>query len=199
MSYLALFCSKEGAAQVRLKLVVVGDEQGHNFTFLAPGPAALEEREVFKRELSTIISRNRAGFETAQNHPSPFASTPNAYPRGPQPSPGSTPGPRTPVPAGSPLNPEEFHLRKNILLKHPELAALHSELVFGGQITEVEFWEGREVMTCLVFSCAPFADIEFSKSNLFLPKPPLNDKSEGSWAEWSILVPLIRTAKEKLR
>ncbi|GJJ06326.1 hypothetical protein Clacol_000517 [Clathrus columnatus] len=143
----SLFCSKDGAAQVRLKLVVAGDEQGHNFTFLAPNITALEEREVFKRELSTIISRNRSGLETTPGHlgpPSPFPSTPNALPRGPQASPGSTPGPRTPVPIGSPGNPEEFHLRKNILLKHPELATLHSDLVFGGQITEAEFWEGRE-------------------------------------------------------
>lgn len=144
----ALFCSKEGATQVRLKVVVTGDEQGHNFTFLAPGPTALEEREVFKRELSTIMSRNRAALETTTSHlgsPSPFPGTPTAYPHGPQLSPGSTPGPRTPIPIASPGNVEDFHFRKNILLKHPDLAALHSELVFGGQITEAEFWEGREV------------------------------------------------------
>lgn len=143
----SLFCSKEGAAQVRLKVVVTGDEQGHNFTFLAPGPTALEEREVFKRELSTIMSRNRAALEATTSHlgsPGPFPGTPTAYPHGPQPSPGSTPGPRTPIPIASPGNVEDFHYRKNILLKHPDLAALHSELVFGGQITEAEFWEGRE-------------------------------------------------------
>jgi transcription initiation factor TFIIH subunit 1 len=150
---IALFCSKEGAAQVRLKLGVVGDEQGHNFTFTAPTPTATQDREIFKRELSTIISRNRAALEKA---PGPAGiSTPysgpqtplhGGFPRLPQPlSPDSTPGSRTPTaaPAG---NPEDFRLRKQILLKTPELAALHLELVVGGQITEAEFWEGREVI-----------------------------------------------------
>src|ERR1700733_12154918 len=43
----ALFCSKEGAAQVRLKLGLVGDDTGHNFTFIAPQPIATTEREMF--------------------------------------------------------------------------------------------------------------------------------------------------------
>lgn len=149
----ALFCSKEGAAQVRLKLGVVGDDQGHNFTFTAPPPTATQDREIFKRELSTIISRNRAALEKGSGPPgssTPFSGPPTplhgGFPRPPQPlSRGSTPGSRTPI-ALSGGNPEDFRLRKQILLKTPELAALHLELVVGGQITEAEFWEGREVI-----------------------------------------------------
>lgn len=143
---LALFCSKEGAAQVRLKLGIVGDEQGqgHSFTFLAPGPAAVQDREVFKRELSSTISRNRTPLENPPSGYGGAAASP--FPRHPQPlSRGSTPGSRTPLPPSSPGNPEDFRLRKNVLVKNPELAALHQELVIGGQITEFEFWEGREV------------------------------------------------------
>ncbi|KAF8520410.1 hypothetical protein BU17DRAFT_65427 [Hysterangium stoloniferum] len=144
----SLFCSKEGAAQVRLKLGVVGDDQGHNFTFIAPPPAAVEERETFKRELSSIISRNRAALENASGPstaPASFSTPPTPFACPPQPlSRGSTPGARTPLSAASPGNPEEFRLRKNVLLKTPELAALHLALVVGGQITESEFWEGRE-------------------------------------------------------
>ncbi|KAF8588721.1 BSD-domain-containing protein [Ramaria rubella] len=141
----SLFCSKEGAAQVRLKLGVVGDDQGHNFTFTAPPPAATQDREVFKRELSSIISRNRAALENASGPPS-FLPTPvhAGFGRPPQPlSRGSTPGSMTPT-AGASGSPEDFRLRKKVLLKTPELAALHLELVVAGQITEAEFWEGRE-------------------------------------------------------
>jgi len=152
----SLFCSKEGAAQVRLKLGVTGDEggQGHNFTFLAPAPTATQDREAFKRELSSIISRNRTALENAATPqpgtPGPFPGQPPAFPRPLQSlSRGSTPGasPRTPLPPSSPGNPEDFRLRKTVLLKNPELAALHLELVMGGQIAENEFWEGREVIT----------------------------------------------------
>jgi hypothetical protein len=36
-------------------------------------------------------------------------------------------------------------LAKKVLVKTPELTALHHELVVSGQITETEFWDGREV------------------------------------------------------
>src|SRR5882762_3678361 len=58
--FTALFCSKEGAAQVRLKLGLVGDDAGHNFTFTSPQSVAYLERETFKKELTSIISRNRS-------------------------------------------------------------------------------------------------------------------------------------------
>ncbi|KAH8993276.1 hypothetical protein EDB86DRAFT_2929659, partial [Lactarius hatsudake] len=46
------------------------------------------------------------------------------------------------TPVNDPIN--DFHVRKKVLLNTPELAALHRELVMSGQITETEFWEGRE-------------------------------------------------------
>ena len=39
----------------------------------------------------------------------------------------------------------DFAIRKKVLVKTPELAALHRELVVSGQITETEFWDGREL------------------------------------------------------
>jgi transcription initiation factor TFIIH subunit 1 len=39
----------------------------------------------------------------------------------------------------------EFRLRKKVLMNNPELGALHRDLVMTGQITEAEFWDGREV------------------------------------------------------
>lgn len=42
---------------------------------------------------------------------------------------------------------KDFQIRQKILNKNPELMNLHVELVRTGQISEEEFWEGREVRT----------------------------------------------------
>lgn len=140
---------------MRLKLALVSDESGHNFTFTSPQPTALTDREKFKAELTNIISRNRSGVST------PAVATPVT------PSPGNAlanGGPVRPMiplarptlsrtvstaseARGSPVNDptNDFQLRKRVLLSTPDLAALHRELVVGGQISESEFWEGREV------------------------------------------------------
>ncbi|KIM45230.1 hypothetical protein M413DRAFT_66672 [Hebeloma cylindrosporum] len=158
----SLFCSKEGAAQVRLKLSLVGDDAGHNFTFTSP--VAVTEREKFKQELTSIISRNRRTSELLPrphvppvNATSsiPFSSAPSPATVNAKPPPGSTRPPisratsvasdrrETPViTGGDPAS--EFRLRKKVLLSNPELGALHRDLVMSGQITEAEFWDGRE-------------------------------------------------------
>ncbi|OCH95142.1 hypothetical protein OBBRIDRAFT_823077 [Obba rivulosa] len=150
----SLFCSKEGAAQVRLKVAVVGDDAGHNFTFTSPQPVALAEREKFKNELTNIIARNRTASATpaatAPGTPSALARSTSLAPRGTS-SPArnavsraasaSSDSRGTPV-ANDPTS--DFRLRKKVLLGNPELASLHRELVMGGHISENEFWEGRE-------------------------------------------------------
>jgi transcription initiation factor TFIIH subunit 1 len=50
--------------------------------------------------------------------------------------------PTGPIGNGDTAN--EFRLKKKVLLADPELATLHRELVMTGQITELEFWEGRD-------------------------------------------------------
>ncbi|KAK7472733.1 RNA polymerase II transcription factor B subunit 1 [Stygiomarasmius scandens] len=150
----SLFCSKEGAAQVRLKLGLFSDDNGHNFTFISPQAVAYSEREKFKKELTTIIGRNRTAAENAAKPPVTALNASNL----------STPKPTTVPPSRasssraasvtsdtgiSPIIPgndpaSDFRLRKTVLLNNPDLASLHRELVIGGQITESEFWEGRE-------------------------------------------------------
>ncbi|KZV97754.1 hypothetical protein EXIGLDRAFT_811339 [Exidia glandulosa HHB12029] len=129
-----LFCSKPGAPAVRLKLNVfhAPSDGGHFFTFTSP--RADEERENFKRELSTIIARNRASTTPA---PSPSPTKPRSVVG------AAAPGTPTPAPPDS-LSQADFALRKTVILKHPELAQLHRALVISGQISEAEFWEGRE-------------------------------------------------------
>ncbi|THH12104.1 hypothetical protein EW146_g7816 [Bondarzewia mesenterica] len=151
----SLFSSKEGAAQVRMKIGLVKDDAGHNFTFTSPAPVALVERENFKRELTAIIGRNRSGQDAGvaklpKTTPIPVSSAPTPRPQHLSPSRASTSraasvssDARTPgTPINDPIN--DFRLRKKVLLKTPELAALHRDLVISGQITESEFWEGRE-------------------------------------------------------
>ncbi|GBE80685.1 hypothetical protein SCP_0304040 [Sparassis crispa] len=151
----SLFCSKEGAAQTRLKLGVVGDDTGHNFTFTAPQGVALAEREKFKNELTAIISRNRSGVATPASAVPPGTPVPaRPITHGHRPSVQASRASTSRAPStgsdshasGTPVNDptSEFRLRKKVLLSNPELAALHRELVMGGQITENEFWEGRE-------------------------------------------------------
>ncbi|KAG0701322.1 hypothetical protein DFH29DRAFT_927275 [Suillus ampliporus] len=146
----SLFCSKEGAAQVRLKLGLVNDEAGHNFTFTSPQAVAYVERESFKQELTNIISRNRSAAPTPAPKPTPLTATG---------TPAKTPAPipstsratsvssdsRTPILSGTDAA-TDFRLRKKVLLSNPELLALHKELVMSGHITESEFWDGREYL-----------------------------------------------------
>ena len=148
----ALFCSKEGATQVRLKIGLVGDDNGHNFTFTSsPQSTAYTERETFKREITTIISRNRSVIDTKSAAPTPavFSSVPTPRHHGVSrhstsraPS-VSSDGKTSVIPGNDPTS--DFRLRKKVLMSNPELGILHRDLVMSGQITESEFWEGREV------------------------------------------------------
>jgi len=157
---------------VRLKIGLENDSNGHNFTFASPPPQALTERETFKAQLTTIISNNRAARESGVQQ-SPQTAVPGATS-----SPNGTAAHRAPAPTtshpstsraasvsstrGTPVNDpiNDFRIRKKVLVKAPELAALHRELVMSGQITETEFWEGREV--CYESRSRPFIqDVSF--------------------------------------
>ncbi|KAJ7902095.1 hypothetical protein B0H14DRAFT_2669902 [Mycena olivaceomarginata] len=154
----ALFSSKEGAAQVRLKVAVVGDDNGHSFAFTSP--KAQSERDKFKAELTVILSRNRAAAEAAARAPvAPAVPPPVARPVVATPLQHPTLISRTPSRAASVSSSEQrnvtiipgndpatdVRLRKTILMSDPELGALHRELVaMSGQLSEAEFWEGRE-------------------------------------------------------
>ncbi|KAJ4477000.1 hypothetical protein C8J55DRAFT_476242 [Lentinula edodes] len=152
----SLFCSKEGASQVKLKIALFGDDNGHNFTFISPNPVALGEREKFKAELTTIIARNRKSTESPTKFPV-FSSVSAASTSQPLRTGAISSRPSTSratsvssdnlratpiIPGTDPA--ADFRHRKNVFMNDPELAALHRELVAGGHISEAEFWEGRE-------------------------------------------------------
>ena len=184
----ALFCSKEGAAQVRLKLGLVNDDAGHNFTFTAtPQEVAYAEREAFKTELTNILSRNRSsgvvaaaaaqmpkGPVTATVTLSPSkAATPAAFPASRASTSRATSvvsDGRTPILSGRDAA-TDFRLRKRVLLANPELLVLHKELVMGGQITEAEFWEGREVGVFYLFLSRNVMSISSPSPNVIAVAP----------------------------
>ncbi|KAL0956420.1 hypothetical protein HGRIS_002568 [Hohenbuehelia grisea] len=158
----SLFCSKEGAAQCRLKIAKYGDENGYNFAFTSPQPTASAEREKFKQELTAIITKNRAALELTQQTSVPPPSIPVTAPISNAPTPRIPPShpavsraqsvvservnerrATTPIIPGNDAA-NDFRLRKKVLVSDPELASLHRDLVMSGQITETEFWDGRE-------------------------------------------------------
>lgn len=171
---LALFCSVEEAKEVKLRIGLLGNDAAHTFTFKSPQPFASQEREKFKQELTPIIARNKQlnarPPTVAAPQPIATSSTATTTPLGngvqaPAPIPSrlqpaasfqshsraasvasvsATDRRGTPViTGGDPA--AEFRLRKKVLMNNPELGALHRDLVMTGQITEAEFWDGREV------------------------------------------------------
>ncbi|GAA6007085.1 TFIIH/NER complex subunit TFB1 [Rhodotorula paludigena] len=163
----ALFASKPGGPRVMLKIqfkpVPPSSEDSHNFTFASP-TSALNDRERFKQELSDAIARNReqeAALASQQAQAASAAGDPKGKGKeravdSPTPGPGArtpgTPGGAggTPGPRGAPSQATTFQLRKQVLQSNPQLLALHRELVLSSQITEAEFWEGREDLVAAV-------------------------------------------------
>lgn len=82
---------------------------------------------------------------------SPTVTQPLAHSFSPRaPSQATSPDsiPKAIVPGSDPIF--DFQLRKRVLLGNPELGHLYRELVMSGQISEQEFWEGREACGILV-------------------------------------------------
>lgn len=132
-------------------------EDSYNFTFTSAA-SALSDREKFKSEMSGIIARNRdrdATAATAAANPTAGSSTTGKAPdngkgkgkavengNGAAVAPSSTTMNQTQSQSQSQGG--TFRLRKQVLQSSPQLLALHRDLVLSGQLTEAEFWEGRE-------------------------------------------------------
>ena len=139
---------------MKLKLVLYSFAEGHTFTFTNPPPVATIEREQFKNEITNHISRNRTGRTLGQlpndvpptlnNFAAPSPRIPSLRSSGGTPRASSISSDKS----GSGNDAADFQLRKRVLLNSSDLAVLHRELVMTGQITENEFWDGREVHKC---------------------------------------------------
>lgn len=113
-----------GSAKILLKIVADqgGQEASHTYAFVSKDNA-LQDREAFKGELTQAISRSRAKDKGSPSTPQDSGTS-------------------SPVAGAN----QEFELRKKLLMSNAELAQLHRELVFSNQLSEEEFWQGREQM-----------------------------------------------------
>ncbi|GAA5826603.1 hypothetical protein JCM5353_008925 [Sporobolomyces roseus] len=166
----ALFASKEGGPRVMLKIAFnplptsTTTDDSYNFTF-TNAATALSDRERFKGELSGMIAGNRereasaatngtataGGGQTSSNGKGKEKAVDQNAGAGASGGAGGagastisntfTPSSTT---TASSSQASVFRLRKLVLQSSPALLALHRELVLTSQITESEFWEGRQ-------------------------------------------------------
>ncbi|POY71038.1 hypothetical protein BMF94_5964 [Rhodotorula taiwanensis] len=139
-------------------------EDSHNFTFVSP-TNPLGDRDWFKDQLSQHIARNRerdaqqasvqaAGIQGAASGDSTAAGASSTRDKGKgreadasrSGTPAAAGGTPTPGAAGTaaPAQATTFRLRKLVLQADPTLLQLHRDLVLTGDITETEFWAGRQ-------------------------------------------------------
>lgn len=109
------------------------DPKLNAYTFVFSASKAVADGQNFKGHITNILTQNLA--QQAQQAARAEAAANDAQ--------SAAPIQVTPR-ADRPLSSND--LRKFVLLKRADLAALHRELVIPGNITEAEFWAGREVI-----------------------------------------------------
>ncbi|KAG8734543.1 RNA polymerase II transcription factor B subunit 1 [Ceratobasidium sp. 423] len=126
-----MFFSKPGSASTSMKVMDGPDSKLNAYTFVFTSSKAVAEGNNFKEMITNILTQNIAQQQAqAAREQAAAADTQAAAP--------VTITPR----ADRPLSVND--LRKYVLLKRADLATLHRELVMTGNLTEAEFWAGRE-------------------------------------------------------
>ncbi|CAE7146032.1 unnamed protein product [Rhizoctonia solani] len=126
-----MFFSKPGSASTSMKVMDGPDPKLNAYTFVFTSSKAVAEGNNFKEMITNILTQNIAQQQAqAAREQAAAADTQAAAP--------VTITPR----ADRPLSVND--LRKSVLIKRLDLAALHRELVMTGNLTEAEFWAGRE-------------------------------------------------------
>jgi transcription initiation factor TFIIH subunit 1 len=169
-----MLASKAGKPKVSLKLVFKDDVPAGGLLFTFTAASKEEDRKAVQDILIPFVSANK-GIPVA-TAPAPVAgpSAPTsataalvsgAAGSSGAPSPGTPAGTPSALAKGkrkaedtlmTPAKKAETKLKMRVLNKNSNLKALHRELVMGGQISEKEFWEGREVsLPCARANCRP--------------------------------------------
>ncbi|GAA5864009.1 hypothetical protein JCM3774_004454 [Rhodotorula dairenensis] len=157
----ALFASKPGGPRVMLKVVLdpaaATADASHNFTF-ASLTDPVGDRDWFKDHLSHLVAKNRerdaqhASVQAAAIPVSASASAPEASDKGKgkaaDPAAAAAAAAAAATPAANAqaqtAQATTFRLRKLVLQSDPALLQLHRDLVLTGEISEAEFWAGRQ-------------------------------------------------------
>ncbi|WVQ99485.1 hypothetical protein IAU59_006620 [Kwoniella sp. CBS 9459] len=169
-----MLASKAGSKSISLKILFKDDIPSGGLLFVFSNPSAREEdRKAVQDILIPFVATNKnpqsipAGGSSGPATPSANASAGAVAPtpstsaaaavmsanakgkrKAEDSSPSATPGVATPnlPPAVRAGREKQYKLRQKVLKKNPTLRMLHRELVLGKQITEEEFWEGREAL-----------------------------------------------------
>ncbi|KAG8981540.1 RNA polymerase II transcription factor B subunit 1 [Tulasnella sp. JGI-2019a] len=170
----SLLESKAGAVDRKLRVVHGTDDPP---TFFFPDG---DDCERFKAHLSPIVVRNKekaaAALATGSGDATSLAGTSEAQPIADElPAKDAGPGSSYLRAAGvqsKGLNKNE--LKAAVLLRSPELARLHANLVMSGHITEAEFWDSREN---LILAEAAAESQRRGKNGLIVDPRPVRDES----------------------
>jgi len=157
-----MFASKATSAKVSLKVTFKDDIPAGGLLFTFTSAKAGEDRTSVQDTLIPYITANRSA-PNGVTAPAPAASTSAAPSPGAGPSaegsgkkrkaidpatPDTAPGTPSAMVAGAGARRPQTQLGKirlRVLRKNPTLKMLHTELVLAKEITEEEFWDGREV------------------------------------------------------
>ena len=149
---LDMLASKSGSERISLKILFKDDLPANGLMFTFTNTTSREEdRRIVQDVLIPFVSGNRAGPPALVHVPSPVQAGPSTPGTPTRAAVTAAKGKRKAddgMPEGNPTKtarPANNKLRLRVLNKHPNLKILHRELVLGKQITEEEFWEGREV------------------------------------------------------
>ncbi|QRV79543.1 BSD domain-containing protein [Ceratobasidium sp. AG-Ba] len=125
-----MFFSKPGSPVVSMRVTDGPDPKVNAYTFVFSSSKAPADGQIFKDAITGILTRNAQVQQAAARAEAAATEAQTAAPV------------QTIPRADRPLSSND--LRKFVLLKRTDLAALHRELVMTGNLSEAEFWAGRE-------------------------------------------------------
>ncbi|KAG8834705.1 RNA polymerase II transcription factor B subunit 1 [Serendipita sp. 399] len=176
-----LYANKSGAKPPKLK--IVASDVDYNFIFAGEEPSCFVNRDAFRDQVKLLIreSMTQPSTATTSAEATPEVSTPSAMDiETPQesaqtPRTSSTPLPTIIDPAKE-LAARTYRLKKKILVRDPELAALHSAVVINGKMSDADFWASREH---LIDEAAAIEGQKRGKSSRLIdPKPDVSQTGD---------------------
>lgn len=163
-----MFASKATSAKVSLKVTFKDDIPAGGLLFTFTSPDAAADRTSVQDTLIPYITTNRSGPALAPaangeasgggSPATPLPGTPVGTPdllnKGKRKAPPYDPSTPTSTPEAGPGGKrpvmQNGRIKQRVLKKNPNLKILYTELVLGKEITEEEFWDGREVRFTLL-------------------------------------------------
>lgn len=149
-----MFASKATSAKVSLKVTFRDDVPAGGLLFTFTSAKASDDRTSVQDTLIPYITANRSApngvtpaAPSAAPSPAAVAGPSGEKKRKFDPATPTDTAPGTPSAVAGARRPQTQlgKIRLRVLRKNPTLKLLHTELVLAKEITEEEFWDGREV------------------------------------------------------